>query len=114
MQNYLSWVDVRKVHRQPRSLNFKEGRIKSLMFSLDRRRYRLNEVRGDELLFYFPDDFQYDLLKKVKEGEPFIVFRKVTPNKYFNAGLYKVKKISKGMDKRGKPSLILSVIPNKA
>lgn len=113
MADDLNWYDVFALHRGIKALYFEGGKIKSLMFSLDRRRLRLNEVHGDQLLFYFPDDFEYDLLEKVKEGEPFIVYRKISPDRWQNAGLYKVKSIGQGIDSLKRPSFILTVIPYK-
>jgi len=106
----MKWDEVFRQHKKMGAI-FKEGKVlKSLIFSEDRRRARLNEAKGNELLFCFsPSMMKNDLdaMQKAKiEKTKIRVFRKFGPDDWKDIGFHQITEFKTGVDRRGEISYI--------
>jgi hypothetical protein len=106
----MKWDEVFRQHKKVGAI-FTDGKIlKSLIFSEDKRRARLNESKGNELVFYFPPSMRkndLDAMQKAKNEKTKVrVFRKFAPDDWKDIGFHQIIEFKTGVDKRGDRSLI--------
>ncbi|MDA8428111.1 MAG: hypothetical protein M0T70_02540 [Geobacteraceae bacterium] len=111
----MTWNEVFEVHRKIAAVYFGGGKIKSMLFSQDKRRNRHHYKVGSTLYFCFDsskNSSEIRLVKTVLEaGDVFRVFEKIAPDVYEDAGLHICKSIGDGVDDLKRPSLVVTVEP---
>ncbi len=110
----MTWRDVFQVHRKIRAAYVEAGKVKSMLFSQDRRRSRTNYRSGDTLYFCFskasPEVLQ--ILSHLKVGDTFTVYEKVAPDSWNDLGCHQCMFIGDGMDSLKRQSFIVAVRPS--
>jgi len=110
----MNWEEVLDEHRVISAINSKNGKVISLLFSLDYRRKRINQVDGEKLLFFFPYGSKGKRLETleiaIEEHTLFNVYRKISPDNWVNAGKHKVVDKKEGYDSLGRKSIIYTVV----
>jgi hypothetical protein len=111
----LTWQEVFQVHRKIRAAYFEAGKVKSMLFSQDRRRKRINYKKGDTLCFCF---FESALevkqtLSQLHVGDIFKVYEKVAPDTWADIGNHKCVSIGEGKDAANRAALVVEVEPVK-
>jgi hypothetical protein len=112
----MTWNEVFKVHRIIGAMYFGGGEIKSMLFSLDKRRGRHNFKEGNHLHFCFDKDKQKssdiaNILSKLKADDTFTVYEKTSPDCWEDRGLHVCASIEDGVDASGRKSLIVTAKP---
>lgn len=111
----MDWNEVLERHRVISAINSENGKIKSILFSLDYRRKRTNETDGEKLLLFFPHDSKIQGIKYIEnaisEKTLFNVYRKISPDNWIDAGKHRVVNKKEGCDSQGRESIIYTIIP---
>ncbi|KAB0667523.1 hypothetical protein F6V25_02150 [Oryzomonas japonica] len=110
----MKWQEVFQIHRKIRAAYVEEGQLKSMLFSLDRRRKRFNYRKGDTLCFCFykaaPETAQ--ILSSLRIGANFRVFEKVAPDTWNDLGSHTCIFVGDGKDAANRDSLVIEVRRN--
>lgn len=113
----MTWKDVFKVHRKIGAVYFEEKKLKSVLFSLDKRRNRHNYKIGNVYYLCFNNDGKSSevslILSLLKVGDIFTVYEKVSPDCWKHAGLNACTSIKEGNDPVNRKSIIVTVEPVK-
>lgn len=113
----LKWKEVFKAHRKRNALYFEGKKLKSVLFSLDKRRNRHNYKDGNSFYLCFDGDSPSSkirlVLSSVKVGDVFTVYEKISPDYWIDAGLHLCAGIKEGNDTAHRKSLIVIVEPIK-
>lgn len=111
----LKWKEVFKVHRKINALYFENKKLKSALFSLDKRRNRHNYTIGNTLYLCFNDSSQSLevklILSSLKVGDVFTVYKKASPDYWIDAGPHVCTGIKKGNDAADRKSIIVVAEP---
>lgn len=101
----MKWNEVFRQHKKMGAIFTDAKVLKSLVFSEDSRRARLNEVKGDQLVFCFPPSMRkndLDAMQKAKNEKTKVrVFRKFGPDDWKDIGFHQITEYKSGVDKRG-------------
>ena len=111
----MKWHDVFKKHRKISAV-YTEGRVlKSLAFSLDRRRNRINEKKENSLYFFFNPSHRNNDIKALKNAIKtkiaIPVYYKSAPDNWQDIGAHIVEKYFNGKDSLGRESIVFVVSP---
>lgn len=111
----MNWSQVFEVHRRIGAVYFDGGTLKSVLFSVDRRRSRLNFRQGDRLFLCFEEGGSTSemrrLVAKLKVGDRFVVYEKLAPDAWRDAGAHQCVGMGPGIDANGRDSLVVSILP---
>jgi len=106
----MKWNDVFRQHKKISAIYTEGNVLKSLMFSGDRRRARLNSTTEDKLVFCFPPwmkNSDLTAMQKAKNEKSKIrVFRKFGPDNWKDIGFHQIIEYKSGVDMRGRESHI--------
>ena len=107
----LTWQEVFEVHRQIRAIHFENGKIKSMLFSTDGRRNRINYKKGKSLFFCFIQNAAEagKIANTMKVGDELTVYEKLAPDVWVNIGKHKCVNIGNGKDKLNRDSFVVEV-----
>jgi len=113
----MKWKDVFKAHRQIRAVYFEDSKLKSVLFSPDRRRKRHNFKQGDTIYLCFYRSSKSSAVRQIlsllKVGDSFTVYEKTSPDCWVDAGLHECTEIKDGVDRLNRKSLVLTIKPVK-
>ncbi|WP_306537394.1 hypothetical protein [Geobacter sp.] len=111
----MKWQEVFKVHRKIGAVYFEENKLKSVLFSPDKRRKRHNFRQGDTIYLCFDHNSKSSevgqILTLLKVGNSFTVYEKISPDCWLDAGLHECAAIKDGVDESGKKSLVIMINP---
>src|ERR1039457_1410218 len=111
----MSWNEVFKVHRLIRATYFEDFKIKSMLFSLNKRRSRHNYKEGNTLYCCFDNRMNSQemnlIFSSLAVGDVFIVYEKIAPDSWDNSGLHVCSSIKEGTDASNRKSLVVMVEP---
>lgn len=111
----MKWKEVFKVHRKIRVTYFEDNKLKSVLFSKDKRRKRQNFRQGDTIYLCFDRKSKSEnikqLLSLLNVGDSFKVYEKTSPDSWIDAGLHECTEIRDGVDKFDRKSLIVAIKP---
>lgn len=111
----MNWSQVFRVHRRIGAVYFSGGALKSVLFSVDRRRSRLNFRQGDRLCLCFDEGGSTSEIRQLKStlkvGDRFVVYEKLAPDAWRDAGVHQCVGMGRGIDANGRDSIVVSMLP---
>mgnify|MGYP006943735153 CR=1 FL=1 len=107
-------MEVFKQHRKIGVVYFEHKKLKSVLFSLDKRRRRKSYRDGDTIYLCFDENSKkYSEVKHIiswlKIGDVFTVYEKVSSDFWTNAGMHVCVDIGEGLDAENRQSFIVKV-----
>lgn len=112
---FMKWHSIFKIHKTISAVGTEDGVLKSLLFSLDNRKKRTNEKKGNKLYFFFPSSHRKNDIEALKEAiktkKVIPVYYKIAPDNWENLGEHIVEKCFNGNDSFGRESIVFVVSP---